>query len=234
MTPARSHRFPPLAALLAMLASGACAGTQDTDHEPTPAEVAKAAYEEAEESFEAGNYLEAIKEFQVVRTRHPYSVHAPLAELRVGDCHFEMGKFAEATEAYRSFSRFHPHHDRVPYALFRVGEAYFEDMPEDWFFMPPAYEKDAASTRDAERALREFLTRFAKTDKDHAPRAKEMLDFTRRRLADHEMYVARFYMDRDKPVAAAGRLEALVRDFPDTGLAGEARLLLAELNREQD
>ena len=152
------HAVAPLLLLL-----GGCAGTL-TETVATPQDAARSAYDEAEASFESGNYLEAVREFQQVKTRHPYSTYAAAAELRVADCRFEMGKYLEAVAAYRSFIRFHPHHDRVVYAQFRVGEAYFKEMPEDWFFMPPAYEKDQAATRDAVRAIRSFLERFPDAD----------------------------------------------------------------------
>ncbi len=214
----------------AVLVSAACAGVQDSGP-PTPQDAARAAFEEAEETYEASNYLEAVREFQEIKTKHPYSAFAPLAELRLGDCQFEMGKFLEAVEIYRAFVRFHPHHDRVAYARYRIGEAYYREMPEDWFFMPPAYEKDQATTRDAVRSLERFLKKHPGDDNEKD--AKEMLTSTRRRLADHEAYVADFYLKRERPGAAAGRLENLISRYPDVGLAQDALLTLGAIYRDQ-
>mgnify|MGYP002842806492 CR=1 FL=1 len=212
-----------------LAAATACAGLQEPA-EPTPQDAARAAFESAEQTYESGNYLEAMRDLQQVKTRHPYSAFAPRAELMVGDCHFEMGKYLEAVEVYRAFVRFHPHHDKVGYARFRIGESYFREMPENWFFMPPAYEKDQAATRDAVRALRRFLDKHP--DSDRAPQAKDMLRASRRRLADHEMYVANFYLSREKPSAAAGRLERLIERYPDVGLGPDALLKLGQLYRD--
>ena len=209
-------------AVVALLAGCAAVPTP-----PTPQDAARAAFEVAHDTFEGGNYLEAVREFQQVRTRHPYSTWATLAELRLADCQFELGKYLEAVEAYRSFIRFHPHHDRVVYAQFRIGESYVREMPEDWFFMPPAYEKDQASTRDAVRALEDFLA--ARGSSEYGDRARELLRRCRRRLADHEMYVAQFYLQQREPRAAASRLERLADSFPDIGLAEEALFLLGRV-----
>ena len=219
-----------LLALFPLLLLLGCPGGFGDDKPPTPQDAARAAYEAAEETFEAANYLEAVREFQEVRTRHPYSAFAALAELRVADCQFELGKYLEAVESYRSFVRFHPHHDKVAYAEFRIGEAYFKEMPEDWFFMPPAYEKDQASTKDAVRALECFLS--AHGDSEYAVQARKRLTLCRTRLANHEMYVARFYLARGKPTAAAGRLEKLAEDFADVPLAADALHLLGTVYLE--
>lgn len=218
------------AAVLALLATTACAGVQD-GAPATPQDAARAAFESAEETFEGANYLEAIREYQEIKTKHPYSSFAPLAELRLGDCQFEMGKFLEAVEIYRAFVRFHPHHDRVAYARYRIGESYYREMPEDWFFMPPAYEKDQAATRDAVQALDRYLDKHG--EDEHVREAHDMRTSTRRRLADHEAYVADFYLHREQPGAAAGRLERLVLSYPDVGLAQDALLTLGALYRDQ-
>ena len=49
-----------------------------------------------------------------------------------------------------------------------------------------------------------------------------------RLLAAHEMYVARFYLRGDHPVAAIGRLRTLITTYPTSGYEPEALLLLGE------
>ena len=38
--------------------------------------------------------------------------------------------------------------------MYRIGESYFEQIPSDWWFLPPSAEKDQASTRLAISAYR--------------------------------------------------------------------------------
>ena len=38
--------------------------------------------------------------------------------------------------------------------------ARYEQIPGDWFLLPPSHEKDQAAVRDAERALREYVERY--------------------------------------------------------------------------
>ncbi|HET6346223.1 MAG TPA: outer membrane protein assembly factor BamD, partial [Myxococcota bacterium] len=57
--------------------------------------------------------------------------------------------------------------------------------------------------------------------------AREHLAACRRKLADHEMYVARFYFARQRWRAAAGRAEGLLQEYHGLGLDAEALWLLA-------
>jgi outer membrane protein assembly factor BamD len=51
-----------------------------------------------------------------------------------------------------------------------------------------------------------------------------------RRLIEHEVYVARFYLDRGHPKAAVLRIEGALRQSPDSGQEGELMITLGETN----
>ncbi len=187
-------------------------------------------YDVAREDLEDGLYPEAISGFTELKTKYPYSKLAALADLGIADTHFERGKFIEAIDAYRSFLKFHPSHPEASYAMFRIGEAYYEQIPNDWWFLPPSAEKDQASTRMAISAFRDMLARYPKSE--NADEARKRLDESRRKLANHEMYVARFYFTRGRYAAAVSRANGLVRDYPGLGLDAEALMLAARAHRE--
>ncbi|MEE8410740.1 MAG: outer membrane protein assembly factor BamD, partial [Myxococcota bacterium] len=93
----------------------------------------------------------------------------------------------------------------------------------------PSAEKDQASTRMAISAFRDMLARYPKGKS--ADKARERLDESRRKLANHEMYVARFYFARERYAAAVSRANGLVRDYPGLGLDAEALMLAARGHR---
>lgn len=217
---------PSSLVFIAALAAS-CASTEPTAAPAIadPNAGAEQLYEQAMEDLEDGLFPEALAGFSEVKTKYPYSSHAALADLRTADTHFERGKFIEAIDAYRQFLKLHPGHAEAAYAMFRVGESYFEQIPGEWWFLPPPAEKDQANTRLAIAAYRDMIERFPKSP--HAKEARDKLDQGRRKLADHEMYVARFYHKRDKPLAVAGRAEGLLEDYPGLGLDAEALWLAA-------
>jgi outer membrane protein assembly factor BamD len=124
--------------------------------------------------------------------------------------------------------KFHPTHEMVEngYASFRVGEAYFHLLPDDWFLLPPSYEKDMTSTNEAARELDSFIKRFPRSE--YVPKAKELFQKVSHLLAAHEWYVAQFYYDRDLPMGAVLRLRTLLKKFPDVGYDEAALWLLGQ------
>lgn len=186
------------------------------------AKTAKGNWKRGEAEFDDENFLAAQKYYQYIRATFPYSAYAVQAELRNADCLFERGRFLEAIDAYQNFSRLHPTHKDVPYAAYRTGAAYYEQVPGDWFLIPPSHEKDQAAIRDAERALRTYVERYPKDG--HIEEGKKLLNEARSRMARHERYVADFYDNADKPISRLKRLETLHDKFADVAL--DASLLL--------
>ena len=186
---------------------------------------AKKAYESAERAFKTGDFLESIRRYNALRSKFPYSQLATLADLRIADAYFAQEKYVTAVEQYRAFGKLHPEHELVPYANWRVALSFYEQMPEDWWFLPPGYERDLKRAEEAARELDYFIAR--NPDSEFVKEATTKLKQTRRRLADHELYVAEFYFKRDNPRAAAMRLSYLLQNYQGLGLDPQALFLLA-------
>src|SRR6185369_16472590 len=125
----------------------------------TYTEDARAAYLEAMESFKAHNWEDARALFGEVRKLFSYSRYARLAELRLADIDFEQGKYSDAVAGYRDFVQNHRSDRDVEYARYRISKSLYSDI-EDSFILPPAEERDQATTMEAFRDLRMFLSDF--------------------------------------------------------------------------
>jgi outer membrane protein assembly factor BamD len=199
--------------------------------ERTYTEQAEQVFYEGEEALDDGNYPYAMQLFRRVRDSYELSTWATLAELRIGDVFFEQGDYRQAAEVFRTFIQLHPNHGAVGYARFRIGMAYYEDMPSDFFLLPPAYERELGSTRLAEQTLADFLRRHGEETEQpmagYVVEARAAYQEALDRLAGYEFYLAEFYLERERPVAAANHLRTLLQDFPDSSLAPDSLFLLA-------
>jgi outer membrane protein assembly factor BamD len=221
-------------AALATVAAGAallpagCASTEDATKPISYSVSAKQNYERGLAELKDENYPEALKYFQFVKQKSPFSKYAVLAELAIADTQFARGNYTEAVDAYKAFIRLHPTHEKVEdgYAAFKVGECYYKDMPDDVWLLPPSYEKDQSAVIDALRELEDFAKKYpdSKYVKEAAPLRKEVL----RRLVDHEVYIARFYLNGNHAKAAAMRLEGAIRRYPGSGREPELLFALGE------
>lgn len=211
-----------LALGLATLLSGCAAGSHLLRPDPVGAQQF---YDNAVDDLESSLYPEAISGFNDVKSRFPYSPYSPLAELGIADTEYKRGSHLEAVDRYRNFLKYYPKHAKAPYAMHRIGEAFFSQIPSDWWFLPPSEEKDQANTRLAITSFRDAIARFP--DAEVTVESKKRLRECRVKLADHEIYVARFYHQRFKYRAAQRRAEALLKTYPGLGLDAEALFLIA-------
>ena len=192
-------------------------------------EAAKA-WRSAERAFRSGDYIESIRRYNLLRTRFPYSGLSTLADLRIADAYFEQEKYATAVEQYRAFIKLHAQHERVPFAAWRVALAFASQMPRDSIWLPPGYERDLRRAEEAVRELGYFLRRYPNTEWEDE--AVQLLLSSKRRLADHELYVASYYFNRENPRAAALRLTYLLKNYQGLGLDPEALFLLGRAYME--
>jgi outer membrane protein assembly factor BamD len=192
-----------------------------------PNDDARAAYEKALLDFRRGDCLSAEPMFREIRREFPYSRFAAMSELRIGDCQFKNEDYPEAIETYRQFVRIRPSHKEIPYARFRIAEAYYNQIPGGWFMTPPTHQRDQSAARDALIQLRRFVVDFP--DDQRVPDANKLMDKCMSLLAEHELYVARFYLKRKAYRGVISRLKGLVAAYPGSGVEAEALLLLGEV-----
>lgn len=214
----------PLCAALCAVALGCGGGGKLTSQKY--GDKARTAYAEALDEFFDDECIQAEPAMRNVRRLYPYTRFAALAELRVADCMFHDGKYAEAIQAYEAFVRYRPSHVEVSYARFMIALSHYEQIPSEWFMTPPTYEREQRSTHESLRLLRRFILDYP--NDPLIGRAEKMAKHAIRLLAAHEMYVAKFYLARDYPLAAIGRLRTLITTYPTSGYEPEALILLGE------
>jgi outer membrane protein assembly factor BamD len=220
-----------IAATVIALASFACSSqTVSNFFRSTPSfyPTAQQNYEMGVKEIKAKNWLNAEAYFTHVHKNFGFSRWATLSELGLADAQFGEDKYTEAVDGYKGFIKAHPGNERVQdgYAAYRIGLSYYKEIPSDFFVMPPSYEKDQGPVLDALRELGAFAEQYG--DSPYAPEARRLIGDCVRRLTDHELYVARFYLDNDHPYSAIGRLEGIIKEYPASQREPEIMLLLGK------
>lgn len=214
-----------LAAFTLVAGLAGCSSLQ-TGGEPRYAENAEKNLQDGVEALESNNFIDAEKYFEHVRTNYPFLAAAKEAELFLADVQFARERYLEARDRYQTFVKLNPTHPRIDYAAYRAALTHYKEIPSDFFLLPPAAEKDQGEVRNAARAMQEFIRDYPKSA--HVDEAQTILADTRKRLVEHEMYVADFYARRERWAAVAGRLEKVVSDFPGSPYDEEAWFALVE------
>jgi outer membrane protein assembly factor BamD len=174
-------------------------------------EDAKRAYDSALLEFNAHNWIEAQNLMREVKRKYSYSKYARLAELRIADADLEQEHFAEAIHEYKDFVHAHRSDaDDVGYARSKVAEATVSEIPES-FLLPAAAERDQGAVAEAYKELKSYLSDYPESKE--SPHMREMLAQVIGRLVRHELYVARFYLNKGNYDAAVARIQYALRNY---------------------
>ncbi len=227
-TPAATRRTAPrgwssrvggVSAGLALLSLVACKTGPDLSADY--AQTARENYELALGEFTDEDWDEAIQYADFVRIRFPFSRYAVEAEMLIARAEFEQGNYLTAQDGFRQFAKLHPTHEhtRNGWASYMAAAAAYMNGPQRFFLLPPKHQRDQSQLEEALLELEFFFDHYGDTDVSRF--AEELRDEIKRRLLEHELYVAAYYLDRDKPEAAIGRLEAAHAEYPGIGLDAE-------------
>lgn len=220
-----SLRHVGLATCLATAAVG-CASSAQAPDPRSYTEAAEYQFARAEHLFSKRDYDRARAVYQVVAREYPFSQFAARSDLRVADTYYGEKAYGAAIEAYRAFARLRPRHESIDYADFRVVESYVKMMPKERLLSPPTFERDLTDALLAYREARRYVIRYR--EGDYVERAREVVTDVSNRLADHEIYVARYYERREQYEGAMRRYQYLATSFPESDRVPKALLYLAQ------
>ncbi|MCX7892337.1 MAG: outer membrane protein assembly factor BamD [Burkholderiales bacterium] len=216
-----------LAALVLALALAGCGWFKKGEIDETADWSAQRLYTEAKEEMAGGNWSKAVKLFEKLEARYPFGRYAQQAQLEIAYAYYRDNEPASAIAACDRFIKLHPNHPNVDYAYYLKGIVNFnEDMGflADYFEQDPT-ERDAKAMREAFDAFKELAVKFP--DSKYTPDALARMRWLVNALASHELAVARYYMKRGAYVAAANRVQFVVKTYPEAPANEEALAILA-------
>ena len=170
-------------------------------------------YKVARKSLDNSDYELAVKQYEALAARFPFSDQARQARLDLIYAYYRKGENESATDAAKQFLDENPTHPRVDYAWYMRGLIDFEHTPwaiERWFGVDMA--------RRPPESLLSSITAFSTVVKDYpksayAHDAQRRLIYLRNRLAEYEVNVARFYVRRGAYLAAAQRAQRTIEQY---------------------
>lgn len=174
---------------------------------------------QAMDAFNHGKYSDALKHFEEIKDRYPFSAVGLLAELKAADAKFYMKRYDEALVLYEEFENNHPTNEAMPYVLFQKAMCHYEKID--------TIDRDPGAALSAVAMFTRQLQAFPQSP--YAPEAQARLLAARDFLANHEMYVAAFYVKTGELPQAEGRLNYLLTNYPDSTIAPKGRELLAAI-----
>ena len=157
--------------------------------------------------LESGRYTDAVKAFEKIRDRYPYSKYAVTAELKLADALYRAGEYDQAFEAYDQFEKLHPKHKDIPYVIYQKGMCHFDQITTT--------DREQLHTQKAKDEFERLIARFPR--EEYANMARKNLRKCYIYLAEYEIYVGHYYFKRGYYRAALARYTYVIRNYPDMG-----------------
>lgn len=221
-----------LAAVLC-LALAACS-LFSKDQDVTKDWSAAQLYAAAKDRLDSSDWEKAIEYYEKLEARYPFGPHSQQAQLDIAYAHYKNDDPAAAVAAAERFIKLHPRHPNVDYAYYVKGLSNFVKtggLVER--FVSKDYSK--RDTGAAQRAFQDFseLTRRFPNSRYAEDAAQRML-FLKNTLAQHEIHVANYYLERGAYVAAANRARFVVENYQRTPAIPEALVIMAKAYKSMD
>ncbi len=208
--PAAPHAARVLLVALGALVLGACSlHSKKDDLLANP----EAMYGRAAKMLQEGSFEPAIKLYESLTARFPFSDVSRQARLDLIYAYYRAREKESAIDAADTFIRENPTHPRIDYAYYMKGLVYFERAPnflERWFSVDLS-ERPPQDARKSFDAFARVVSQYPQSD--YAADARQRMVYLRNRLAEYEVHVADYYVRRGAYVAALDRTRYVVETY---------------------
>ncbi len=218
-----------LAIVPALLAASALlAGCSTVTEDKTIGWSTERLYAEARDEISSGAYDKAVPLLEKLEGRAAGTPLAQQAQLDKAHAQYKGGDKAQALATLDRFLKLHPASPAVDYALYLKGLVNFNDNLGlfSWVSNQDLSERDQKAAKDSFEAFRELSTRFPESK--YAQDARQRMTYIVNALAQYEVHVARYYLQRGAYVAAINRAQVALSDYQSVPAQEEALFILVQ------
>jgi outer membrane protein assembly factor BamD len=186
-------------------------------------------YNEAVDALRRNAFNEAITDFQQLEALFPFGQYAAQAQIELVYAYYRAGEAESARAAADRFIRLYPDDENVDYAYYMKGLAFYtEDASMLGRFLPTDPSKrDPGNARESFTDFAQLITRFPNSP--YAADARARMIYLRNLLADYEIHVAEFYIERQAFLSALNRAKYVVENYQEAPAVPRALEIMTEM-----
>ena len=170
------------------------------------------AYQEGMEAFDKGDVLYAAKKFNEAELLFPQSEWAPKSALMAAYSYYTQDYYGDAIEELKRFIKIYPLHKNLDYAYYLLAVSYYEQIVDE--------KKDLESILNAKEQFNFIIKNFPESE--YALDANFKIDLINDIIASKEMYLGRYFFQREKWIPAINRFRTVIDEYETTIYAEEA------------
>jgi len=179
-----------------------------------------AAYQEGKKALEKNDAIFAAKKFNEAEILFPQSIWAPRSALMAAYAYYSQAYYGDAIFELKRYLKTYPQDKNQSYAHYLIGLSYYENIQDE--------KKDLRPLLKAKDKFLYILSEYPNTD--FALDAQFKLDLISDILASKEMYLANYYIDKEKWIPAINRFKVVINEYNETIYVEEALHRLVEIH----
>ena len=177
-------------------------------------------YNQAMEELKRGDVIYAGKKFSEAELLYPQSIWAPRAVLISAYGYFSQGYYSDAINNLERFITKYKNHPDIDYAYYLLALCHYDQIVDE--------KKDMKEIVDAKKYFEFIIKNYP--DTEYAYDSKFKLELIVEIMASKEMYLARYYVEREKWIPAINRFKKVVNEYDKTIYVEEALHRLVEIH----
>ena len=178
------------------------------------------AYNSGLEELEKNDVIYAAKKFNEAELLYPQSIWAPRAALMAAYAYFSQLYYDDTIVELEKFLEKYKNHPRRDYAYYLLALSHYNLIVDET--------KDLEEILKAETYFQIIIKNYPNTE--FAIDSEFKLELIQEILASKEMYLARYYVDREKWIPAINRFKTVIDEYETTIYVEEALHRLVELH----
>ena len=171
---------------------------------------------------------QAVVLFEMLEARFPFSTYAQQSILDLAYAYYDFGQKDDAIAECERFIDLYPNHPNLDYAYYLRA---LSNLEKEQPFFQEILGQDISKydlTR-LKKAYNDFLLISNKFDgSKYAEDSKNRLIFLRNAMANHEVYIARYYYKRGAFIASSERAKYMLETYPGAPASRDALMILTD------
>ena len=176
-------------------------------------------YKDGLDALEKGDVLFAAKNFNAIENIYPQSIWAPRSILMAAYSYYSQDYYGDAISELERYLKKYPNSSNVIYANFLMAICYYELIIDE--------KKDLSPLINSKKYFKIIVNNYPNSD--YALDARFKLDLIDNILASKELYIGKYYLSKEKWIAAINRFKVIIEEYDDTEYVEEAIHRLVEV-----
>ena len=177
-------------------------------------------YNDGLAELEKGDVIYAAKKFNEAELLYPQSIWAPRAALMAAHAYYSQFYYSDAIIELEKYLDKYKNHTRRDYAYYLLALCHYNQIIDET--------KDLNEILKAKKYFEFIIKNYP--DTEFALDSEFKLELIKELLASKEMYLARYYIDREKWIPAINRFKTVLKDYETSIFVEEALHRLVELH----